>query len=212
MRIGVIGAGNVGTALAKRLVPLGHEVMLSFARDTKKLAAAAATCGATYATPAQAVAWADLVALTFPWSAVADALAAAGNMTGKVVWDCTNPLKPDLSGLVIGTTTSGGEEIARQLPAAMVVKGIPPFAELMHSDDPTIAGCPPGVFVAGDDSSAKQKVAALLAALPASVIDAGGLDAARHIEPAMMLLVRLAYVQRLGPRIALEVLRDRETV
>lgn len=207
MRIGVIGAGNVGSALAKRLVPHGHEVMLSYSRDPAKLAATAANFGATTGTPSEAVAFGDVVALTVPWAGVADALAAAGSLDGKTLWDCTNALKPDLSGLVIGTTTSGGEEVARLAPDATVIKGIPPFAELLHSDDPTVGGRPVRVFVAGPDSDAKVRVTELLEQLPASVTDAGGLDAARLIEPAMMLLVRLAYGQGLGPRIAFDLIR-----
>ena len=204
-RIGVIGAGHVGTALAKRLVPQGHEVMLSFTLDEARLASRATSFGAAHGTVAQTVAWADVVALAVPWSELPEALSAAGDLNGKIVWDCTNGLKSDLSGLGIGAVTSGGEALARRLPGAMVVKGIPPFAELLHSDNPTIAGQPSGVFVASDDNSAKWRVAALLDALPASVVDAGDLDAARFIEPAMMLLVRLAYVQGLGSHTALKV-------
>ena len=205
-RIGVIGAGNVGTAIAKRLAPQGHEVMLSFTLNEAKLASRATSFGAAHGTVAQTVAWADVVALAVPWSELPEALAAAGDLTGKIVWDCTNGLKSDLSGLGIGTVASGGEAVARRLPGAVVVKAIPPFAELLHSDDPTIAGRPSGVFVASDDNSAKQRVAALLAELPPSVVDAGDLVAARYIEPAMMLLVRLAYVQGLGSHTALAVL------
>ena len=129
-RIGVIGAGHVGTALAKRLVPQGHEVMLSFTLDEAKLASKATSFGAAHGTVAQTVAWADVVALAVPWSELPEALSAAGDLNGKIVWDCTNGLKSDLSGLGIGAVTSGGEALARRLPGAMVVKGIPPFAEL----------------------------------------------------------------------------------
>ncbi len=207
MRIGVIGGGNVGTALAKRLVPKGNEVMLSYSRDAAKLTEAAARFGATFGTPEEAARFGNVVALTVPWAAVPSALTQAGSLTGKTLWDCTNALNADMSGLVIGTTTSGGEEVARLAPGALVVKGIPPFAELLHSDDPTVGGRPVGVFVAGDDATAKQAVAGLLSQLPASVTDTGGLEAARLIEPAMMLLVRLAYAQGLGPRIALDLIR-----
>lgn len=207
MRIGIIGAGSIGSALARRLVPKGHEVILSYSRDPAKLAATAASFGATTGSPSDAVMFADVVALSVPWAGVPDALVAAGSLDGKILWDCTNALKPDLSGLVIGTTTSGGEEIARLAPGATVIKGIPPFAELLHSDDPTVGGRPVGVFVAGPDGGGKARVTELLEQLPASVTDAGGLDASRLIEPAMMLLVRLAYGQGLGPRIALDLIR-----
>ena len=150
-----------------------------------------------------------MIAVAVPWGAVPEALAALGPAEGKIIWDCTNPLKPDLSGLLVEGESSGGEEIARLLPAATVVKGIPPFAELMHADDPTVGGTAPGLFVAGDDAAAKAVVTDLLEALPARVTDAGPLMAARLIEPAMLLLVQLAYLRGLGPRIALSLQRDR---
>ncbi len=208
MRIGVIGAGNIGTALAKRLVPAGHEIMLSYSRDQAKLAGAAAAFGARNGSPVEAVAFADVVALAVPWAAVPDALAQAGDLSGKILWDCTNPLLPDLSGLAMGTTTSGGEEVAKLAPGARVVKGIPPMAELLHSDDPSVNGKPVGLFVAGNDGDAKASVVQLMVALPGVVTDAGGLSAARMIEPAMLLLVRLAYGLGHGPRVGLSFEQD----
>jgi predicted dinucleotide-binding enzyme len=205
MKIGIIGAGNIGTALVKRLKPQGHQFMLSFSKDTTQLAKAASSFGATAGSVAETVAWAEVVVLAVPWAAVPEALKQAGDLAGKTLWDCTNALKPDYSGLVIGTITSGGEEVAKLAPKARVVKGIPPFAEVLHSDNPTVNGQPVGVFVAGNDAEAKTTIASLLSALPATVTDAGGLDAARLIEPAMTLLVRLAYGMGMGARIALQV-------
>jgi len=93
--------------------------------------------------------------------------------------------------------------LQRLAPGARVVKGIPPFAEFLHSAEPTIDGEPVGVFVCGDDAAAKRVVANLMSSLPATVTDAGPLENARYVEPAMMLLVRLACGQGLGPRLSL---------
>lgn len=205
MKVAILGAGNVGTALARRLSAVGHDIMIGFARTPEALAETAAGLGVAHGTPADLAAFGEVIALAVPWAAVPEALGALGPAEGKIIWDCTNPLKPDLSGLLVGGSTSGGEEIARLLPAAAVVKGIPPFAELMHADDPTLGGVPPGLFVAGDDAEAKATVAGLLAQLPAAVVDAGPLMTARFIEPAMLLVVRLGYLQGRGPRIALAV-------
>jgi len=207
MKIGVIGAGQVGTALAKRLVPRGHEVMLSFSRDASALGATASSFGASSGTPAQAVRFGDVVALAVPWQAVPTALELAGSLDGKVLWDCTNALKPDMSSLAVGTTTSGAEIIQQLVPGARVVKGIPPFAELLHGEDPTIHGTPAGAFLCGNDAAANDIVRPLLEALPATVIDAGPLENARYVEPAGFLLVRLAYGLELGPRIGLQLVR-----
>jgi len=203
VRIGVIGAGNIGTALARRLKPQGHELILTYRRDLEKLERSAETFGVGSGAPGEPPAWADVVALAVTWGAVPDAIAQAGDLSGRILWDCTNALLPDMRGLAIGTTTSGGEAVARLAPRARVVKGIPPMAELLHSDDPTVNGRPAGLFVAGDDAPAKSVVAGLMMGLPGEVIDAGDLSAARFIEPAMMLLVRLSYGLGRGPRVAL---------
>ena len=83
----------------------------------------------------------EVVILATPWTAAADAFRQiASPPQNKALWDCTNPLKPDLSGLLVGTNTSGAEEVAKLAPWAHVVKALPPFAELMHSSDMTVGG------------------------------------------------------------------------
>lgn len=209
MRIGIIGAGALGKALALRLRGQGHEIKLCFSRDAAQLAAVADDLGVGSGDVGAVAAWAEVVALAAPWDAVPTALAQAGTLDGKIVWDCTNPLLKDFSGLSIGTTTSAGEELARLVPGAHVIKGIPPMAELLASEDPTVNGRAAGLFVAGDNADAKATVAGLMASLPAEVTDAGDLTAARFIEPAMMLLVRLAYGLGHGPRVSLRFDRER---
>lgn len=208
MRIGIIGAGRLGEALAHRLGIAGHDVMLSYSRDDGKLAEMAARHSASAGSAAEAAAFGDVLALAVTWPVVPDAIANCGrNLDGKVLWDCTNPIRRDMSGLEIGTETSGAETIATLAPTARVVKGVPTFADLLMSPDPTIAGRPVSTFVAGNDPDAKTLVTRLLTDLPTEVTDAGELEAARVIEPTMMLLVRLAYRMGMGPRLALNVVR-----
>lgn len=209
MRIGIIGAGNVGTGLTKHLVAKGHSVMLSFSKDIQKLNTAAMALGAKVGTIAEAAQFGDVVVLATPWTVTTDALRQVGKVPQhKILWDCTNALKPDMSGLLLGTTTSGGEEVAKLAPWARVVKAIPPFAELMHSGSMTIGGGKPGVFVCGDDGSARETVASLVRDLGADAVIAGGITLSRYVEPANMLLVALAYGSGFGPRIGLNLRRD----
>jgi len=207
MKIGIIGAGNVATGLTKLLGPKGHEAMLSLSRDPSKLAETAQVFGTKSGSVQAAIAFGDVVVLATPWHATKEALAQAGIPANKkIVWDCTNALKPDMSGLAVGTTTSAAEEIQKAAPWARVVKAIPPFAELMHTGSVRVAGTPVGVFVASDDSAAKETVTSLVQDLGADPADAGPLANARYIEPAAFLLVQLAYVQGLGPKIGLSLL------
>jgi predicted dinucleotide-binding enzyme len=211
MKIGVIGAGNIGAALAKRLGGAGHQLMLSFSHDTTKLEATAHRYGARSGTPRQAAAFADVVVLAVQWSVVTTAVAQAGPLDDKVLWDCTNALTPDYSGLAIGTTTSGAETVARLARGARVVKAIPPGAELLLSDDPTIDGKPAASFVCSDDAAAKALVMPLVAALPAQAVDFGPLANARFAEPAGMVIVRLAFGLNRGYRIGLALLEVTHT-
>lgn len=213
MKIGIIGAGNVGTGLAKHLVPSGHSVMLSFSLDMERLGTTAAALGASVGTVAEAVQFADVIALATPWTAAGDALAQAGEVSQKkILWDCTNALKPDMSGLLVGTTTSGAEEVARLAPWATVVKAIPPFAEMMHSPSMLIGASRAAVFVCSDESDARAVVARLIRDIGAEPVDAGPLVLARYAEPAAMLLVQLAYARGFGTRIGLSLLRERQDV
>jgi predicted dinucleotide-binding enzyme len=208
MKIAIIGAGKVGTGLAKYLVKQGHEVMFSFSREMAKLKATAQAFGASAGTVADAVEFADVVVLTTPYAAIADALEQAGAVTGqKVLWDCTNALKPDISGLVVGTTWSAGEEVQKLAPWARVVKGIPPFAEMLHSGNLQLKGGSVGVFVCSDDADAKALVSGLLGEIGVAVTDTGPLVNARYAEPAGFLLVQLAYALGQGTRIGLSLVR-----
>jgi 8-hydroxy-5-deazaflavin:NADPH oxidoreductase len=210
MKIGLIGAGNVATALGKFWAKQGHALFFSYSRDSEKLQKTALSISPTaqFGTPAQAVAFADVVVLAVPYTAVPDAIQAAGGLEGKLLFTCVNALKADYSGLEVGTTSSAAEEIAKLAPGARVVEGLPAFAEVLHSDSPLIAGQNVTVFVSGDDAEAKQIVASLLAECELEVLDAGPLWSARYVEPAMMLLVDLAYGQGLGGRVGFKLLHD----
>jgi 8-hydroxy-5-deazaflavin:NADPH oxidoreductase len=191
MRIAIIGAGRLGAALGKRLLEAGHEVTFGGGGTA---AAAATAIDARAASNREAAAWADLVVLAVPFAAIEEALTAAGPLEGKVLWSCVNALKPDLTGLAVGFETSGAEEIAKRAPGARVVAAIPPFAEALSSGDLRYdADLLPSVFVCGDDAEARTIVEQLVAEIGAHPVDAGLLEAARLVEPSMMLMVRIAY-------------------
>lgn len=209
MNIGIIGAGNLGTGLAKQLVKKGHTVMLSFSEDAAKLRQSAGSLGVKEGTPAEAAAFGNVIVLAIPWTVTADAVKQIGvRPDDRIIWDCTNALKPRLSGLAIGTTTSGGAEIAKLAPWARVVKAIPPFAEVLHSGKTLLGDSPSAVFVCGDDAEARKVIASPVEDIGGAPVNDGPLNLARYTEPAAMLLVQLAYVHGFGARIGLTLLRD----
>lgn len=98
MNIGIIGSGNMGTSMGKIWAAKGHKVLFSFSKDQEKLRAVAAAAGPNTrtGTPAGAVAFGELILLSVPWTAVPEALKAAGNFDGKTLLSCVNCLKPEI--------------------------------------------------------------------------------------------------------------------
>jgi predicted dinucleotide-binding enzyme len=201
MKIGIIGTGKMGTGLAKYWAKAGHELMFSFSHDEAKLRTMAASigAGARVGRPEEAAEFGDVVLLATPYSASAQALREAGPLRGKVLFSCVNALKPDLSGMAVGTTTSGAEELSRLVPEARFVEALPPFAEILHTRFAANERAAGTTFYCGDDPGAKSTVAELLREVGIDPIDAGPLTNARFLEPAMMLLIQLAYPLGMGP-------------
>jgi predicted dinucleotide-binding enzyme len=191
MQLGIIGAGNVGNALATGWIRAGHAVTFGV-RDPS--APQSGPAGAIYATVADASRGADVLVLATPWPAVPDALAAAGNLAGKVVIDCTNPLRMGAEGLEldIGHTTSGGERVAALAPGASVFKTLNQTGFENMQEARSFAPVPAVMYVAGDDMARKPQVLSLVADLGFEAIDAGPLRIARLLEPMAMLWIHMA--------------------
>jgi 8-hydroxy-5-deazaflavin:NADPH oxidoreductase len=190
MRIGIIGAGTLGSALGERLGGAGHEIMFGGGDSALEVAN---RLGAAVGSNSEAAGFSEVVVLAVPFAAIDAALDEAAPR-GRVLWSCVNALKGDLSGLAVGFDTSAAEEVARRAPGARVVAAIPPFAHAIASGSLAYdQGLAPSVFLCGDDSGAKQVVEQLIRDIGAQPIDAGQLSAARLVEPAMMLLISLAY-------------------
>lgn len=203
MTIAILGAGNMAMGLANRFSKAGYPVVLA-ARDAAKAQAAAAGLGGgvSAAAIAEAAAAADTIVLAVPFEAAAEVIAAAGGLAGKTVIDITNPLTADFSGLTIGHSTSAGEEIQKLAPQAKVVKAFNTvFASILQGDG-TVGGKPVTVFIAGDDEKANQAVEAVVVKAGFSPLQAGGLSAARYLEPVAGLNIALGYGRGFGTAIA----------
>lgn len=112
MNVAILGTGNMGAGLADALASANHDVAIG-ARDPAKAAALAGKIGrqAVGGGIADAVKRAEVVILALPYAAVGDALEAAGDLTGKILVDLSNPVTADFKALAIGHTTSAAEEI-----------------------------------------------------------------------------------------------------
>lgn len=208
MKIAVIGAGSVGGTLGRRWAELGHSVCFGV-RDVAD-ADAKALVGrikgdARLASVSDAANDAEVVVLATPYAANPAAIAAAGDLSGKVLIDVTNPIGAGFS-LAVGFSTSGAEEVAKLAPRARVYKTMNQVGfEVMAN--PTFAAGKPVMFVAGDDAAGKKVVLELVSALGFEAIDAGELAIARLLEPYAMLWIHLMARRNQGRNFAFSLLR-----
>lgn len=201
MNIAILGAGNVGGALGKLWAAKGHKVMFGVPDPTgAKTQSLVKSIGgqAQAGSVKEAAASAGIVVLATPWPATQGAVRAAGDLAGKTVIDCTNPLAADLSGLAIGTSNSAAEEVARWAKGAKVVKafntiGADNFGKPKFNDEAA------SMFICGDDAAAKVQVGGLAAELGFDVVDVGPLTEARSLEALAMLWIHLAFRPGWGP-------------
>lgn len=204
MRLGIIGAGHAGGTLGRLWESQGHDVRFGV-RNPKTEFGGGLNNNRTV-TVADVAAFGDVIVLAIPYAETGDALKAAGSLAGKTVIDCTNPVLPDLSGLAIGTTTSAGEEVAKLVPAAKVVKA---FNTMGHKNfaDPLFGGERASMFYCGDDAGAKLIVAELGNQLGFDMVDAGPLSQSRWLEAMAMLWISMAFKYGGSERSAFRLLR-----
>jgi 8-hydroxy-5-deazaflavin:NADPH oxidoreductase len=196
-RVGVIGSGSVGRALAAGFASRGHEVTIGTRspEDNDDLQGWAAqhddVAIGHFSAAAQS---GELVVLATRGTAVEEAIQTAGpqHFAGKLVIDATNPL--DFSGggpaLAIGHTDSGGETVQRAIPDARVVKAFNTVSA-GKMVDPDLPGRPHPMFIAGDDPGAKATVAEILADFGWSAFDVGGIERSRELESLVILWVAI---------------------
>ncbi len=203
MKIAILGAGNVGGALGKLWASQGHEVCFG-ARDplSAKVQAALKGAGPTarVASPAEAVAAADLVLLAVPWAAVADLAQAGIDWQGKIVMDAVNRMPPG------GHASSMGEEVARALHGARVVKAF------NTTGSANMNGQPYGdqrvdIHLCSDDAAAKAIVADFVRGSGFEPVDCGPLANSALTESLAALWVTLAYRLGNGPNIMFKLAR-----
>jgi predicted dinucleotide-binding enzyme len=195
-RVGVIGSGAVGRALASGFVDLGHEVMIG-SREPEKLEEWVAAHGerASAGTDAEAASFADLIVFAVRWTAAEEVarIVGADRTAGKVVIDTTNPLVRDDHtpvGLALGWNDSAGEQVQRWFSSARVVKAfnIIGAGDMVEPDYP----CgPPTMFICGDDRDAKHAVEEVLREFGWEAYDLGGIEQCRYVEPLAFVWIRV---------------------
>jgi len=206
MRIGILGSGLMGAKLGTIFARAGHEVVFSYARSERKLQRLARQAGgkARAGTPREAAQGADAVLLAVHWLRLDEVLKQAGDLSRKVVITCSLPMNKDNTALVVGTTSSGAEQLARRLPRARIAAAFNtvPSEAFFPVRAAKRRAKRPHVVCYGDDARAKQVAARLIRDVGFEPLDAGPLRIARYAEPFALLVAQLAYEGRGGPELA----------
>jgi 8-hydroxy-5-deazaflavin:NADPH oxidoreductase len=177
MKIGILGAGKVGSALGKRLSDMGHEVRYGVRNPEGRDA-----CG----TLVEAVAFGEVVINALPWRAAETELPGLG-LSGRVLIDCSNPIGWDNGPKVIAR---GAETLAASTGALLCKAWSTCGAEHIHARDIE-------VHMAGHDD-AKAVIRPLVEAMGQHPVDCGGVLEAHRLEEMASLWIHLSSVGEKG--------------
>ena len=206
MRIGILGSGLMGGKLGTLFARAGHEVVFSYARSKEKLKSLSRNAGpnALAGTPAEAARDANALLLAVHWSRLADVLQQAGDVSGKVILNCSLPMNTDNTELAIAHSSSGLEELAKIVPKARVVAAFNtvPSEVLFGVYERRRRANRPSLVYCGDDKRGKALAATLIRDVGFNPVDAGPARIARYIEPFALLVAQLAYEGKGGPELA----------
>jgi predicted dinucleotide-binding enzyme len=210
MKIGFIGIGNVGGTLAKSLGAKGHSIYLG-ARDPNSEDAICLNreigVAASVQSIPETIEKSDVIVLATPWKISADLVREYETaLRGKILIDCTNPLKADLSGLEVGHTQSGAELLQTVAKETKVFKAFNTTGFNIMAD-PVLEGKKAVMFYCGDNQSSRHIIQQIIQDVGFEPIDAGNLSAARLLEPFALLWISSAYKFGLGRDFAFTIVR-----
>jgi predicted dinucleotide-binding enzyme len=193
MKIGIIGAGNVGRALAEASVRAGHAVTITSTDPAETDATARAVGASAVGSNEEAVESADITILAVPASVVVDLVTSLGDaLNGKTIVDVTNRPTPDPSR---DACTSSAEEIQAAAPNARVIKALNTVFAARQAES-TLAGQQADGYVAGDDEEAKRVVLEFVESIDLRPFDVGPLATARTLEGMGWIHISLAMQHR----------------
>ena len=195
IKIGTIGTGRMAGNLGKLWAATGHQIFFG-SRDPQKAKSLAGSIGsnADGGTPAEAIAFGEVILLAVPWTAAEETLKALGPFEGKILIDMTNPVKPSEAGmqLALDSATSAAEQIAGWASDARVVKAFNTIY-FENLEKPQFGAEQASSFFCGDDDQAKAVVAQLSRDIGFDPVDSGPLTNARLLEPLAVLWMQLAF-------------------
>lgn len=208
MKIGIIGAGNVGGELGKIWAAKGHTIIFGVRNP---LAPKVQTIveetdhGAHALLIKDAALQSDVIVLATPWDAIGEVVFQIVDVKDKILIDCTNPVHPNPE-WPLAQGSSAAEEIAHRLPGFKVVKAFNTLGAANFTNV-TFGGFHADAFICGDDIEAKKIVTKLAKEIGFDAVDVGELRSAEMLESLAKLWSTLAYQQGIGPNIAFKLLQ-----
>jgi predicted dinucleotide-binding enzyme len=192
MNVGILGSGDVGKSFARAFSANGDDVKIG-SRTPEKLNDFVAQAGPriTASTFAETAHFGEVIVVATLGVGTEEAIRLADpeNFKRKVTIDATNPLEFIPGGpprLAIGDSL--GERVQRWAPKARVVKAFNTVGNPLFYK-PQLPGGPPDMFICGNDAEAKKVVSRICSDFGWGVIDIGGIEGARYLEPMCMTWV-----------------------
>jgi predicted dinucleotide-binding enzyme len=189
VKIGIIGSGNVGSALGRVWANAGHQVMFASRNlEHDKQLAAATGANARAGTPAEAAAFADVLLFAVPYGALPDlGKTLAGSIKGKVLIDACNPFPGRDGDIATRAREQGaGRVSAELLPGARIVRAFNAVGAARMGqvhEEPGKIGMP----IAGDDKAAIEVASRLIREIGFEPVLVGGLDKGKYLMPGTPL-------------------------
>jgi len=194
MQIGILGSGDVGKSFARAFSTAGNDVKIG-SRTPEKLNDFVIQAGprVTASTFAETARFGEVIVVATLGTGTEEAIRLADpeNFKGKVTIDATNPLEFAPGGpqkLAISHSDSLGERVQRWAPNAKVVKAFNTVGNPLFYK-PQLKGGPPDMFICGNDAEAKKAVSRICSEFGWGVVDIGGIEGARYLEPMCMTWV-----------------------
>ncbi|MGB0120691.1 MAG: NAD(P)-binding domain-containing protein [Solirubrobacterales bacterium] len=180
MRIGIIGAGNIGQAIAAQMLRGGQQVLIANSRGPETLSDVVENLGtgASAGTIGEAAAC-DVVAVAVPWAHIPSALDGLPDWNGRIVIDANNAVAPPTYEAIDLGERSSSEVFAELVPGARVVKTANILLAAVLAEDPVLPEGRRVLFISGDDLEAKETVAGLFEKAGFRMIDVGRLADSR---------------------------------
>ncbi|MBK5233412.1 MAG: NAD(P)-binding domain-containing protein [Thermoleophilia bacterium] len=189
MAVGIIGAGNIGQAIAIQMLRAGQDVVIANSRGPETLGDVIEKLGAgATAVTIEEAAGADVVAVAIPWDFIPDAVGGLPEWGGRIVIDANNAVtQPDFKAADLDGRSSS-EVFAELVPGARVVKTANILLASVLAEDPVVPGGRRVLFMSGDHEEAKETVGGLFTEAGFRMVDLGPLENGRlHQVPGSPL-------------------------